>query len=279
MDHLPLPWDPIQPLVEVPYLCIEPYDTTIPFLEYPRRKGRRYMTPAAGEVPYATHERLFPTPTRNLESFFQTWLFFGLLAELLAGLFTHETFVTESQPDRSLIISTKQLQHLIEQRFQSVRTLDKPTQKDIYVHAVQCIDLALRTLDAAYPDFNSNVKISMTSVAELVGNAVDIAHLGTFPGSVRCRRPGTSNFYSEEMKAAMMAVHWCPNDITRLTDKFATIQLLYFFSKMKKPAGVANHQECTAERCLAHSMSLSQRHQHTTRHVRHFLKLFHFSSI
>ena len=263
MDHLPFPWDPTLPLTEVPYLCIEPYDTTIPFLEYPRRKGRQLMTPTVGKSPYAIHEKLFPTPTRDLESFFQTWLFFGLLAELLAGLFNHETFVSISTKDGRLIISTKHLQSLTEQRFQLVRTLSKPTQKEIYIHAVQCIDLALRTLNVAGSGFNSHVRNSIASVAELVGNAVDVAHLGTFPGSVRCRRPGTDNFYTEEMKATMVAANWCPNDIIRLTDKFATTQLLYFFSKMKKPPGVANHQKCTAECCLAHSMSLTQ---HRTRH-------------
>lgn len=263
MDHLPLPWDPILPLTEVPYLCIEPYDTMIPFLEYPRRKGRPYMTPSVGEAPYGTHEKLFPTPTRDLESFFQTWLFFGLLAELLSGLFNHEAFVSKSERDGSLVISTKQLQSLTEQRFQSVRALDKPTQKVIYLHAVQCIDLALRTLSAAGPHFSPIVKNSIASVAELVGNAVDIAHLGTFPGSVRCRRPGTNNFYTEVMKAAMVVANWCPNDIARLTDKFSTTQLLYFYSKMKKPQGVANHQKCTTKVCLAHSMSLSQ---YRTRH-------------
>ena len=171
--------------------------------------------------------------------------------------------MSKSQQDGSLIISTKQLQSLIEQRFQLVRALDKATQKEIYLHAVQCIDLAIRTLNVADEDFNFNVENSIASVAELVGSAVDIAHLGTFPGSVRCRRPNINNFYTEEMKAAMVAANWCPNDITRLTDKFATTQLLYFFSKMKKPTGVANHQNCTEKCCFAHSMSLSQ---HSTRH-------------
>ncbi|KAF6230813.1 hypothetical protein HO173_010929 [Letharia columbiana] len=124
MDHLPLPSDPILPLSEVPYLCNEPYDTTIPFLEYPRHKGRPWMT---REAPYEYHEALFPTPTRDLESFFQTWLCFGLLAELLAGLFDHERFVSKSKRDGSPVISTMQLQSLTEQRFELVRTLDKPT--------------------------------------------------------------------------------------------------------------------------------------------------------
>ena len=188
---------------------------------------------------------------------------YNRLAELLAGLFNHEIFVSKSHQDGSFVISTKQLQSLTEQRLHLVRALDKATQKEIYVHAVQCIDLALKTLNVADEDFNSNVRNSIASVAELVGSAVDIAHLGTFPGSVRCRRPNTNSFHTEKMKAAMVSANWCPNDISRLTDKFATTQLLYFFSKMKKPAGVAKHQKCTTKCCFAHSMNLSQ---HRTRH-------------
>lgn len=221
------------------------------------------MTRTAGEAPYWIHEQRFPTPTRDLEIFFQTWLFFGLLADILSGLFRHETFVSKSQRDDSLVISTKQLQTLTEQRFQLVRTLDKAKQKYIYLHAIQCIDLALTTLSVADKNFNSNVKNSIASVAELVGSAVNIAHLGTFPGSVGCRRPPTNNFLTREMKAAMVAANWCPNDITRSIDKFASIELLYFLSKIKKPTGIANHQNCTEMCCFAHSISLSQ---HRTRH-------------
>ena len=263
MDHLPLPADPILPLSEVPYLCDEHYDVTIPFLEYPRRKGRPCMTPSVGEAPYSLHEKLFPMPTRDLESFFQTWLFFGLLAELLAGLFSHDSFVSKSERDGSPIISTKQLQSLTEQRFESVRTLDKPAQKKIYVHAVRCIDLTTRILPVAASDFDCAVRNSIASVTELLGSAVDKAHKGTFSDAVSCKRPFTHNFYSEEMKVAMVAANWCPNDITRLTDKFTSTQLLYFLSKMKKPPSVASHRDCTTKCCLAHPVSLSQ---HRTRH-------------
>ena len=138
MDHLPLPVDYIYPLIEVPYLCIEPHDTTIPFLEYPRRKGRAWMLRRASN---AYHEALFPTPTCDLESFFQTWLRFSLLPELLAELFYHERFVSKPGRDGSLVVSTKELLSLTEQRFQYVRKLSKSTQKEVCIHAVQCIEL------------------------------------------------------------------------------------------------------------------------------------------
>ena len=263
MDHLPLPSDPILPLIKVPYLCKEPYDISVPFLEYPRRNGKPWLTPKVGEAPSAIHEKLFPTPTRDLESFFQTWLVFGLLAEILAELFNQGNFVSRSERDSSLIVSTKQLQSLTERRFEWVRTLDRPWQKQIYLHAVRCIDLTVMSLLAAAPDFNSVVKNSIASIAEFLGNAIDKAHKGTFSDAVSCTRPFVRDFYTEEMKAVMVAAGWCPNDIKRMTDKFLTTQLLYFFSKMKKLPGIANHRDCTESVCRTHSVSLSQ---HRTRH-------------
>ena len=221
------------------------------------------MTPKVGEAPYATYEKLFPTQTDDLENFFQTWLFFGLLSELLAELFNYESFVSESERDGSPVVSTKRLQSLTEQRFEMIKTLDRPRQRGIYLHAVQCIHLTVTILPVAAPDFNSVVKNSITSLAEFLGSAIDKAHRSTFSDAVLCWKPSTRCFYTEEMKAAMVAANWCPNDITWITDKFESTQLLYFLSKMKKPPGLSNHRNCTEKVCLAHSMSLSQ---HMTRH-------------
>ncbi|CAF9933336.1 MAG: hypothetical protein ALECFALPRED_005566 [Alectoria fallacina] len=264
MDHLPLPSDPILPLTEVPYICKEPYDVSVPFLEYPRRRGKPWLTPKGGEAPSVKHEKLFPIPTRDLESFFQTWLGFGLLAELLAELFDRDKFVAKSErDDGGPVVSTKQLQALTERRLDRVGNLDRSRQKQIYLHAVRCIDLTVMSLLAAAPDFNSAVKNSIASIAEFLGNAIDRAHKGTFSDAVSCTRPFVRKFYTEDMKAAMVAAGWCPNDIKRVTDKFLTTQLLYFFSKMKKPPGIANHRDCTENVCRTHSLGLSQ---HRTRH-------------
>ncbi|CAD6578955.1 MAG: hypothetical protein ASARMPREDX12_009029 [Alectoria sarmentosa] len=157
----------------------------------------------------------------------------------------------------------KQLQSLTERRFEWVRTLDRPWQKQIYLHAVRCIDLTVMSLLAAAPDFNSAVENSIASITEFLGNAIDKAHKGTFSDAVSCTRPFVRDFYTEEMKVAMIAAGWCPNDIKRMTDKFLTTQLLYFFSKMKKLPGIANHRDCTESVCRTHSVSLSQ---HRTRH-------------
>ena len=85
-----------------------------------------------------------------------------------------------------------------------------------------------------------------------------------FPGAVRCQKPSAKGFYTKEIKDRIVGAHWCPSDIVKVVDKFESIQMLHFFSRMKKPLGKVHHGDCTANRCVAHSNSLSE---YKTRHT------------
>jgi hypothetical protein len=82
MDILPLPLNPTSKADEVPYVCAERYDGGA-FLSYPERHGRPEMV--TNSYPPGTDfslcEKANPTPIIALESFYQTWLYFGLLCE------------------------------------------------------------------------------------------------------------------------------------------------------------------------------------------------------
>ncbi|KAK0509186.1 hypothetical protein JMJ35_008557 [Cladonia borealis] len=260
MDHLALPRDPILTLTEVPYLCSERYDVTIPFLEYPGRKGKPWLVVEVGQVMFERQDDVSPTSISELERFLQTWLFFGLLAEVLGDLYDHDVFVAESSDTRELILSTKDLQSLLEKRITWVATLEKTVQKQLYEHAGKCVEI---TWKARRLDFDPRVRNSIGAVAELIASAIDKAHLTAFPGSNRCQKPFVMGFYTEEMKEGMVEANWCPNDFARVRAKFQSIQLLYYYSRMKKPLSKPHHRNCTEDRCVAHSVNLSQ---YRTRH-------------
>ncbi|KAJ6441650.1 LOW QUALITY PROTEIN: HET domain-containingprotein [Purpureocillium lavendulum] len=90
MDLFCLPDDPAAPTPPCPYVCAERWDGG-PFRSYAVRKGRAGLVPTAlrdtpgaevaPDVFYA--EPMYPTPRAELEPFLQTWLFFGLVAEML----------------------------------------------------------------------------------------------------------------------------------------------------------------------------------------------------
>ena len=259
MDHLALPRDPILPLTEVPYLCTEHYDVTIPFHEYPGRKGKPWMLAKVGHF-MRQRDKITLSPKSELECFVQTWLFFGLLAEILGDLYDHGVFVTESSETRERILSTKDLPSLIERRINWIHTLEMTVQKRLYEHARKCIDITWVPLCL---DLDPRVKYSIGAVAESIASAINKAHLTAFPGSDACRRSFGNGFYTEEIKERMVEANWCPNDFARVRDKFGSIQLLFYYSRMRKPLSKIHHRNCAEDRCVAHSINLSQ---YRTRH-------------
>ncbi|KAL9010459.1 MAG: hypothetical protein Q9173_004609 [Seirophora scorigena] len=93
MEHLHPPRNVATPGPDpVPCVCTEDYDGG-PFLTYPTRQGKSSVL---DDAPSASEGRpLLPTtPTAELEAFLQTWLFFGLLKEILGGLSIASQFIS-----------------------------------------------------------------------------------------------------------------------------------------------------------------------------------------
>ena len=107
-------------------------------------------------------------------------------------------------------------------------------------------------------NLDPKIKYSIGAVAEFIASAIDKAHLRAFPGSNRCRKPFADGFYTEEIKNRIVEANWCPNDFARVRDKFQSIQLLFYYSQMKKPLSKLHHKNCTEDRCVAHSTNLSE---------------------
>lgn len=93
----------------VPYVCRESYDRG-PFLTYPVRMGRTHVLPNAGAV----LDQYNPTPTQDLEDFFQTWLFFGLINEFLGDLCKADDFICVGGRDDKTTVSTVLLVELVD---------------------------------------------------------------------------------------------------------------------------------------------------------------------
>lgn len=88
----------------------------------------------------------------------------------MGTLYDHDTFVVKSAHDGDPILSTKELQALIEKRIAWIATQENTTQKQFYEHAGKCIDITWKALRV---DFNPTVKYSIASVAEFLASAID----------------------------------------------------------------------------------------------------------
>lgn len=104
-------------------MCEKPYDGG-PFLTYPVRENRPEIRPDAGQAeenPLREHERLYPTPSKEFEAFCQTWLFFGLINEVLGNICQSADFVRPDEVGDGRTISTSRLRTLVEHWVSSVQ--------------------------------------------------------------------------------------------------------------------------------------------------------------
>ncbi len=73
------------PVPRTPYVAAQRYDGG-PWLRYPERKRKlKGMLLENGQldmIEYYRAEQVHPTPIQERVSFFQTWLYFGLIAEV-----------------------------------------------------------------------------------------------------------------------------------------------------------------------------------------------------
>lgn len=112
MDHLPVAsTGTLEGLEVVPYVCEKPYDGG-PFLTYPIRENRPEIVPdadSAAKQLLLEQGRLYPIPNKVFESFCQTWLFFGLINEIVGDICQPTDFVRRGEGGDSKFISTSRL--------------------------------------------------------------------------------------------------------------------------------------------------------------------------
>ena len=154
MDHLPCVSHPTADFKSnVPYICLKPYDGG-PFLTYPRRVDKAYVlpdpSPNSSRLPFWQQEKLHPTPNRDFEDFCQTWLFFGLVNELLGDLCPAEELICSDESGVRKTLTTSTLLDKVQSWGKSLKN-----NKDLrqYDHTAECLRLTHSTLRAVSEHF------------------------------------------------------------------------------------------------------------------------------
>lgn len=267
MDHLPVvPNQVVQGLETVPYVCEKPYDRG-PFLTYPIREGKPHIIPGdAGIVdtvlPFWQYEKRHPTPNKAFEAFCQTWLFFGLINELLGNCCKLVDFVRPDKAGDSRVITTSQLPKLVKQW---VRSIEDGSCIMSYEHAAKCLRLAFETLRAAGPAFDFRVKLCIASVGELFTYATNTAFgIVNWVRDNKCpaawRTLLDDTFWVERFKIS----GWCPSQIEIMMGTTRSLQSLHFFASMQGSISAGCHGLCNKWMCVAHQTDLEH---YATQHV------------
>ena len=265
MEHLP---SPLQSLHDdqttVPHVCSKSYDGG-PFLTFPIREGKGHVLPAAssssGQLPFWQHEKLYPTPKDELESFFQTWLFFGLLHEILGDLCSPQDFIQVSQEASDKVISTSKLISITETWISRVINGETST---TYEHLAECLRVTYAALRAVNPAFDQRIKLSIASTGELLAFAVNKAfHIEDIARDNKCPSSWLSLIDEVPWTESMRAAGWCPSQIFILCEGALFIQSLYYFTALRQPDSPSRHQSCSKQKCVAYQNNLEK---YTTQH-------------
>ena len=276
MDHLPYPKNAVFDRPLVPYVCTESYDG-LDFLTYPIRAGWPQVLPSPEYPDFNKYELLHPSNDRELEKLFQTWIFFGLLHEILGprGLYREEDYT------RTVLgvkyVHTRNLLPRLSQWREHVGFFRHPSMKiEVYARLLECLRLAEKSLavlsqepktdilieDHQHVKFNRAIKISLAAICETIANAADEA---LFPvGQTHMPNSWKHAGWDLVTEKSLRRTGWCPNEIAMVCRDIKTFSAQYYVGALSKssPDGQSHayhkgaktnegrhHLDCTANVC------------------------------
>ncbi|KAK3370834.1 hypothetical protein B0T24DRAFT_300997 [Lasiosphaeria ovina] len=294
MEQLPLPRDPIRGHATIALASAQFADPG-PFLTYAERYGDllRGSHPHVPTQADALAGRFAAAvSSADVASYYQGWLFFALLAELLGpDLYRADRYLDVTMGEDGEIelvaLSTRYL-HEDLAAWRERGALRRVVRGDAYhAHVAACLDAAAGAFDdleATFPGFLAVAADDMLCVAALgetldsfVETALERGPLPddgppapslTIAQASRSWLQKVSSLLVLDGDAAMLAAGWCPSDVRRVADFFNTIAAYYYFSHFshfKADAAHGNaHAACPAWGCTLSPPSSSppQQPQH-----------------
>ncbi|KAE8442357.1 hypothetical protein EG329_003428 [Mollisiaceae sp. DMI_Dod_QoI] len=264
--------DPPIQVPRTPYLCTERYDGG-PWLSYPARKGKaaKYKAGPFDYLDYARSERLDPTPIKEQESFFQTWLYFGLIAEFLGANCNDPA----NDPTSNELVKRIYDETLVQDGDQTYVKLDVAclgkflamgrarlspdplVRRQHYEHVTNCLTYVHPLITTVPKEFNWSVKWSISALGELFTIALRAAFEALQVPSDFSRH-WANGFLNDEAKASMREHGWCRSDIARAEAKYQSIQAHYIARMLDKSLPPRDHSQCTDSTCKSYQINLGQ---------------------
>lgn len=258
-----------------------------PFLSYAHRKGLlrrvqpslRYPGPSP-DIPYL--ELIYPTSKAENESFYQTWFYFGILAECLGlnerpghgerdqgeaeakceALYEQCTLIEDGQSfldgSKAFVLLQPFFQELAEETDDVVGRLG---------HLHECFRLTFHMINAIHSEFDESVRFSIAALAEVISTAAfttvsqlvlkgvpidDVTRKFYFPWHRLFLDSGGN------LESQMLEVGWCISEIERLRHSYQGLGSMYFISQLgrTRTAPRRDHSACTKMLCKAFQIDL-----------------------
>ena len=242
MDHLPFPASATgRERIVVPYVCQEKYDGG-PFMTYPTRTGSvpdlNLVGLFPGQFPLSHQTQLASLPKRELESFYQTWLFFGLLYEILGSIYVAEDFIytCEDQCGHTTAVCTSKFKPALEEWVARVQ-VDTENPPITYAHVAQCLCMLHAALNVSTlgSTLNPTIKLSLASLGQNLAYAANKAFGIEYPvqGS-KCPSTWCKLIDDNYWKARFLAHGWCLTEVRIILEDTLSLQTRHFLACIDK---------------------------------------------
>lgn len=216
---------------------------------HPFRKNKSYIIPP-GDISQMDTQPLHQLPLEEVEAFFQTWLFFGLLQEVLRDLYKSEDFVAHAELNLLAVrvLSTSKLLGLIDSWISTTSSGPELADLTFYNHISKCLWLVKRLLRIVTIEFNASLKYTIASIAESIGLAASKA-FNVQPINNTCPRVWTLDFNDIRRECQMLTAGWCRAEIKLCLQLFKSMQSFDFLSRVWRLEPGERHLSCSDERC------------------------------
>jgi hypothetical protein len=283
MEYLLLPHyrgDPPTQIPKVPYVSTSRYDGT-PFLSYPAKAGMPHAHNVLDDddvLNYRLVEHFNPTPIRELESFMQTWLFFGFIAEAICATGEDESRTVGEgyQPRVQEEIRGMTCSEICDYIYEMICVLaedgavnvvldgetankfvalaktrwptDRGSSQMRFDYMRKCLQLMVYIVAALPMEFNTNIRASIVAIFEFIG--VELTEFASDQGLQHDHfSPLVPQYYDNEVRNDMIRHGWCPNDIARISQTLPSQQLAHIARMMDKSLPKKDHSMCSEFIC------------------------------
>jgi hypothetical protein len=272
MEHLPVAKHTIRNYSgAVLFQCQNEYDGG-PFLEYPQRSRVLPILSVGntlpGNISYLQRQQIQSIAKQEIEPILQTWIFFGLIQEVLGGICRPSDFITVSDQgdEHRRVLTTASLVAILDlwvTQVQSKTISPLPT----YDHIAKCLSLAFAVLTALPESFDQTLRISLASLGEILTFAVNKAFDINVSQDNKCPNTWRDLINPMYWERLYLESGLCISQVEKiLYIGRNSIQSLHFIGSLRQSGSNLDHLSCDRRQCHAYQNHLdTYQTQHTKR--------------